>query len=545
MIMPTEDQASVALERFCQIIGMHTGLVIPEHDRLYLREKLARRLYATQISETECYLALLMAEGPASEQEWRELVLELTTGESYFFRDAGQMCLLREIILPELLRLRLPDHSLRIWSAGCSTGEEPYSLAIMMQTLLPGAGAWEIHIKGTDINEYALQQARAGRYGRWAFRGVAEETVERYFTRSRGEWQLQPAVRGMVSYEKLNLIKDMFPDPVRGLHDLDLIVCRNVFIYFNQAAIAGIMARFAASLRPGGYILTGHAEVQQPVSQLVTSGALPLLARQFPDSVIFQRPLDGDPHPAHLRRGGPPGLAAPHVAPSPARLHPAHSSGHNSFATSGKGVGVRQTSAPGTPPPLAGTGNSPLPPSGQGMRSGVVDTPHQSAEKSLKQASALFAQGLYGEAIQLAETLLEMTAIGGDVCLLLARAHANLGEVAKAEGYCRDALRQRPFAAEPHFLLANLVQDRGDAEQAKDLLKKTLYLDHAHVPAYLQLATLYQEEGVLERARQMRLGALDVLHGLPTTSRVAHYEEWTVQELVAQLEKLLGESAGR
>ena len=369
---------------------------------------------------------------------------------------------------------------------------------------------------------------------------MAEETVERYFTRSRGEWQLHPAVRGMVSYEKLNLIKDMFPDPMSGLHDLDLIVCRNVFIYFNQAAIAGIMARFAASLRPGGYILTGHAEVQQPVSQLVTSGALPLLARQFPDSVIFQRPLDGDPHPAHLARlGRSPGMAAPQAASSRARLHPVHSSGHDGFATSGKGVGVRQASAPGTTP------KPPLPVPGKGMRSGMVDTPHQSAEKSLKRASALFAQGHYGEAIQLAETLLDRIAICGDVCLLLARAHANLGEEAKAEGYCRDALRQRPFAAEPHFLLANLVQDRGDAEQAKDLLKKTLYLDHAHVPAYLQLATLYQEEGVLERARQMRLGALDVLHGLPTTSRVAHYEEWTVQELVAQLEKLLGESAGR
>ncbi|MBF0161306.1 MAG: tetratricopeptide repeat protein [Magnetococcales bacterium] len=519
------------LEQFCHVIGAYTGFVIPEHDLPHLREKLVRRVQLSQSGTEARYLALLTSEGAASEQEWRALVLELTTGESYFFRDAGQMRLLREVIFPELLALRAPSRSLRVWSAGCSSGEEPYSLAILIASALaaaggvvardslpPAANGWNVLIKGTDINEQALQQAQEGRYGRWAFRGVGEEVQQSYFVpdgRYPGEWRLQPGLQEMVRFAKLNLIKDLFPDPRQDLYDLDLIVCRNVFIYFHYDAIAGIMARFAACLRPGGYILTGHAEVQQPVSQLVASGSLPLEVRQFPDSVIFYRPLE------ERASAGRRGLGR-------------------------EGVSVRSPSAGGTEGPLPS-------PVGWQVKKPVPVVPpappappvkrQKSAEQRLQEAQAQLEQGHYGAAIRLAESLREALPLSGELCLLLARCHANLGEQGKAEGYCREALRHRPFVAEPHFLLATLVQDRGDVEQAKDLLKKTLYLDHGHVAAYLHLATLYQEEGVLERARQMRLGALDVLHGLPAESRVPHYEEWTARALVQQLEKLLGESA--
>ncbi|MEO5362476.1 MAG: tetratricopeptide repeat protein [Magnetococcus sp. DMHC-8] len=525
------------LDQFCRVIGAHTGLIIPEHDLPYLREKLSRRLQVTRVGTEERYLALLTGEDAAGEAEWRELVLELTTGESYFFRDAGQMRLLREVIFPGLLRLRAAERTLRIWSAGCSTGEEPYSLAIMLQLLLAGAGSWDVSIRGTDINEYALQRARDGRYSRWAFRGVSEEVVGRHFHRRQGEWQLDRSVREMVSFERLNLIKELFPDPVRGLVDLDLIVCRNVFIYFSHDAIAGIMARFAASLRPGGYVLTGHAEVQQPVSQLVASGVLPLEIRQFPDSVIFQRPMAGDPRPV-TRRQRMAALSSAEPVPVSGRTRPT-----DTAAAVRRGVGVS-----GPAVPLMGRGDGArfaLPSAGRGAglsQAAVARPSGPSAEQGLREARVLLAQGRYGEAIRLADGLREVPAVAGDVCLLLARCHANLGETVKAEGCCRDALRHRPFAAEPHFLLASLLHDRGDLAQTRDLLNKTLYLDHAHVPAYLHLATLYQEEGIPDRARQMRLGALDVLRGLGADERVEHYEEWTVKELVAQLEKLLGES---
>ncbi|WP_130472200.1 CheR family methyltransferase [Candidatus Magnetaquicoccus inordinatus] len=525
-----------ALEKFCRIIQSHTGLLVPDHDRPYLREKLSRRLQATRIGAEELYLALLSADGPATEAEWRSLVLELTTGESYFFRDSGQMRLLREVIFPELMRQRAATRSLRIWSAGCSTGEEPYSLAIILHSLLAGAGSWQIMLKGTDINEYALQKAREGRYSRWAFRGVSEEQVERHFLRGQNEWQVDATIRNMVVYERLNLIKESYPDPGRGLYDLDLIVCRNVFIYFSHEAIAGIMAQFAASLRPGGYILTGHAEVQQPVSQLVAAGVLPLVARQFPDSVIFQRPLEGDTSSLTGAKQ-PGGSMASSVSSLPvAKIHPVLA------RRKGGEVPDKLVTERALNFSVSSSVSSSASPSASFRVNAAPSSSLQpSAEKRLQEARALFDKGQYAETIRQADSLTQTGAVAGEANILLARAYANVGEASKAEQCCREALRQRPFAAEPQFLLANLLHDRGDSAQAKELLKKVLYLDRNHVPAYLQLAEIFQEEGASERARQMRLGALDVLHGLPLANRLEHYEEWTVKELVEQLERLLGE----
>lgn len=526
------------VERFCDVIGAHTGLVVPKRDVPLLREKLVQRLRKGRASqgenglEAERYLAMLEEKSQASEREWQELVLDLTTGESYFFRDAGQMRLLRDVLFPELLRIREKEQVLRIWSAGCSSGEEPYSLAMIIQPLLSFPSAWRIDLKGTDINEYALQRAREGRYGRWAFRGVAEDILTHYFQSSRGEWLLAPSVRKMVVFESLNLIKDLFPNPARGLCDMDLIVCRNVFIYFSSDAIAGILARFAVSLRPGGYIMTGHAEVQQPIFQMIESGVLPLVVRRFPDSIVFQRPMLEEAR-APWRAVGrttsissvtSPGLSSESVrlvqtAQPPVVAHKvggAHTIGRTDKTNDIRNIKWRGPSA--------------------------SETQAKLADKHLKEARLLFEQGRYGQAIRLAEPLLDVARLVFDASLLLAQIHANQGEIAEAEALCREALRHRPFATAPHFLLASIVRERGDLEQAKDWLKKTIYLDRAHIAAYLQLAALYQEEGAMARVRQMRLAALDVLHGLPVSDRVEHYEEWTVEALVAALEKALGDS---
>lgn len=515
---------SATLARFREIISIHTGLVIPEHDLTFLQEKLSRRLSETAAlrgknrrseGAAHYYLALLEEETPESRAEWRELVLDLTTGESYFFRDEGQMRLLRETIFPELMSSRREERRLRVWSAGCSSGEEPYSLAIMLKKLLPFSPEWHLLIKGTDINELSLKQAKAGRYNRWAFRGVPEDILAEFFFRHQGEWQLNASISSMVTFDKLNLIRDTFPSPVQDLYDMDLILCRNVFIYFDGDAIAGIMARFAASLRPGGYIITGHGEVRHPVSRLVTSEILPLVARHFPDSVVYQRPVQGMDLPwvrkKHQPEGG--GLVARKARAS---------------------VSPPQDRQPKTARTLGATRKR--------IPAKAEDSFPKVADKKLAEARLLFDQGSYAKAIQLTETLLLIDRLAFEASLLLAQIYANLGEAAKAEKHGRDALRHRPFAAEPHFLLANIVQERGDREQAEALLKKTIYLDRAHVGAYLQLASIYQEEGAWERTRQMRLAALDVLHSLPGSARVEHYEDWTVKVLVTQLEKVLGDT---
>lgn len=207
---------------------------------------------------------------------------QLTTGETYFFRDKGQFTLLKNWLLPELIKYRKAERTLHIWSAGCSTGEEAYSIAILLDELAQELEGWNILILGTDINEVAIEKARRGSYGEWSFRQVGDEIRERYFRKKRNEWILDERIRGMVRLEVMDLITDRYPDYGRNLYDMDLILCRNVFIYFKPEVVSKVVEKMAATLMDGGYLMTGHAEIR--------ARELPSLkAKVFPESVIYQK----------------------------------------------------------------------------------------------------------------------------------------------------------------------------------------------------------------------------------------------------------------
>ena len=157
----------------------------------------------------------------------------LTNGETYFFRDHGQFDLLRLRLLPELIERRRDAKTLRLWSAGCSSGEEAYSLAMLLDMLLPKRDGWNILILGSDIDEAALAKARRGHYGQWSFRMAPPALKQRYFQRKGDEWMLDERIRSMVTFRTSNLIGETFPSA--ELRDMDLILCRNVFIYFGAA----------------------------------------------------------------------------------------------------------------------------------------------------------------------------------------------------------------------------------------------------------------------------------------------------------------------
>ena len=201
-----------------------------------------------------------------------------TVGETYFFRDQGQFDLLRFNLLPELIERRQNIKSLRLWSAGCASGEEAYSLAISVDMLLPERNDWTILIVGSDINPNALAKARQARYGQWSFRQVPAIMRQRYFYQERDEWQLDERIRGMVRFRQLDLINESFGE----FQDIDLILCRNVFIYFNAATVAAVANKLTACLSESGYLMTGHSEL--------SGVAMPnMQSRVFTASVAYQR----------------------------------------------------------------------------------------------------------------------------------------------------------------------------------------------------------------------------------------------------------------
>jgi len=264
------------------LISKRAGLRLRPRQREALGTTLQSRLSALGLGDEGDYCELL----EHSEGEWQLLISRLTNKESYFFRDKGQMALLRNQILPEIIERNNSTRTLRLWSAGCSAGEEAYSLAMLVNDLLPlkGAGrAWKVSILGTDIDERALEFARRGTYGAWSFRTLDTKFRDLHFTHRSEGWQILETSKSLVTFDTCNLVSDEFPGSVKGIEDMDLILCRNVFIYFHPKAVSQVVEKFAQTLRPSGFLLTGHVETRGLSVE-------PLTVRKFPDSEIYQRP---------------------------------------------------------------------------------------------------------------------------------------------------------------------------------------------------------------------------------------------------------------
>ena len=270
-----------------------------ENKEPLLRERVLRRMAVLGI-DADAYLALLQ-DGRNADAEWSALEDEITVGETFFFRFAEQFAALERTILPALIRDRGDQRSLRIWSAGCSTGAEPYSVAILLHRLLGDRLAdWSVSILGTDISAAALDAARAAEYGDWALRSLSDAERRRDFVAVPGDrgsrWRLQPAFQRMVRFERQNLLHLIEADP-SFLPHYDLVLCRNVLIYFGADRVQALLQRFGKVLAPDGWLLLGHAE----------AGAFELAGL---------RPVDVDGATAWMRADVP---ASPQGEPMPAR----------------------------------------------------------------------------------------------------------------------------------------------------------------------------------------------------------------------------------
>jgi chemotaxis protein methyltransferase CheR len=265
-----------------EIVRRTAGLRVREQDFEALSRWTAERARALALPGIDHYGELLAEDSAAGRRERELLTVQFTTGESYFFRDQGQFDLLAATILLELIERRANERRLRIWSAGCAAGEEAYSLAMLVNELAPRLAGWNVLILGTDINAEALKKARRGVYDAWSFRALDARRKQRHFRPSGNQWQIDARLRDTVTFRCGDLVRDRFPDADADLHDFDLILCRNVFIYLDAGAVGRITAKFAASLADGGILITGHSE-------LFGHDTAPLRVRMFPQSAVFQK----------------------------------------------------------------------------------------------------------------------------------------------------------------------------------------------------------------------------------------------------------------
>jgi chemotaxis protein methyltransferase CheR len=247
------------VERFQQLIATRTGLWFDEGKLPFLAEVLEKRLAAAGAS-VERYLAGLETGGLA---ELRELARELTVGETYFFRHAEQFRAFTEVALPARIAARGAAGRISVLSAGCSSGDEAYSLAILLKErgLELGTGAT---VLGHDLNPAALDRASRGRYSDWALRETPRELRERWFSREGNTWVLAPAIRNGVDFRELNLGSG--ESALLGAERFDVIFCRNLMMYFEPGHAQRLVDALALALVPGGFLFLGHAETLRGLS---------------------------------------------------------------------------------------------------------------------------------------------------------------------------------------------------------------------------------------------------------------------------------------
>lgn len=262
------------------LIYKHCGLNFAEETKYLLEKRLNKRLQQHALKSFKDYYYLLRY-SPQKDQELTEAVDLLTTNETYFFREDFQLRTFVNEILPEIRarKERANDRRLRIWSAGCSSGEEPYTLAMLLHDQ-PGFSDWQIEIIGTDISQKVLQMARKGIYGSSSFRSTEPIYKRRFFSEADDKFKIDDRIKRMVTVSHLNLLDT---SRVAMLGMMDVVFCRNVIIYFDQLAKKRVVDSFYQRLRPEGFLLLGHSESLMNLSNS-------FMLRHFTDDMVYQRP---------------------------------------------------------------------------------------------------------------------------------------------------------------------------------------------------------------------------------------------------------------
>jgi chemotaxis protein methyltransferase CheR len=238
-----------------ELIYDHCGILFREDMRFLLERRLAARVRALELADFHAYYRFLRFDA-GRRAELEAAVEALTTNETYFFREPHQLQAFREEILPALAQEHAATRRLRLWSAGCSTGEEAYTLAMLVLDSGLFSG-WQVEVFGTDISRKVLSVARKAVYGRNALREAPAEMVARYFDGQEGRFAVKDEVRALVSFGHLNLLDEHM---LAMLARFDAIFCRNVMIYFDLPARRRVLKSFHGRLVAGGYLLLGHSE---------------------------------------------------------------------------------------------------------------------------------------------------------------------------------------------------------------------------------------------------------------------------------------------
>ncbi len=265
-------------DKYVKLVYKKTGIYYEHNKKYFVQKRLEKRAEIVQAQSLSDYYSLLKFSEDSS--EFDQLINELTVNETYFFRDFPQLRNFAEDVLPFYVQNRAKGKRLKIWSAACSSGEEPYTLSIILLEMLENPEEWDIQIIASDINTEVLQSAKIGLYDSRSIRDVPPEYLEKYFIRRQDKYLINLAARKNVTFMKLNLMNDADMSVITGC---DFIFCRNCLIYFDDHSRRSVLAKFYDSLTPGGFVFLGHSESVGRISSAYQ-------VQKIGDTIVYSRP---------------------------------------------------------------------------------------------------------------------------------------------------------------------------------------------------------------------------------------------------------------
>jgi chemotaxis protein methyltransferase CheR len=462
-----------SVERFRAAVTGRLGLQFDDTKTEFLADVLRRRIDAAG-GDVHGYLSCLETQ-PAKE-ELGALAEELTVPETYFFRHLDQYRALTETVLPACLTDPSTARRVRILSLGCASGEEPYTLAMLVRDTLP---AWDASIVGVDINPAVLAKASRGRFSAWALRETPEEDRQRWFRPEGRDFVLTEALRASVRFEQRNLVDD---DPQLWQHDTyDVVFCRNVIMYFSPAQARAVVDHIARALRSGGFLFLGHAETLRGVSNefhlLHTHGTF-----------YYQKKEHSEARPS---------ISTASCA------RPTQSA---SLVTAAADADTWVEAIRRASDRVIALTDADAPPEGR-PRSAAAAPPAWDRGHVLE----LLRSERYAEALAVINTLPPESAVDPDVRLLRAVLLAHAGRLPDAEDACRHVLDVDELSAGAHYLLALCREGARDCSAARHHDQVAAYLDPGFAMPRLHLGLLARRAGDREAARKELGQALALL----------------------------------
>ncbi|MDD2853047.1 MAG: chemotaxis protein CheR [Desulfuromonadaceae bacterium] len=411
---------------------------------------------------------------PPSKELIESMACYLTIGETYFLREVRCFEILEQQIIPEIIKNRQEGkRRLRIWSAGCATGEEPYSIAIMLHRMRDTLIDWDVSILATDINPHALRKSHEGIYSDWSFR-TSPAWFKQNFFRQTGDkrYEVLPHIKEMVTFSNINLVEGCYPTLVTNTNAIDVIFCRNVLMYFTPQLAAKVVERFKLCLLDGGWLVVSPCET----SNTFLAG-FDLVS--FPDATLYRK-RTGET----LKRGKSEPEKGKNVSPI------------LRFPVSGE--------LPASPVQEV----APIP----RFTVSPIQANSTVPEANLyQQALTLYEQGAYREAAEMVAVQLVQNQGDTDALALLCRIYANEGKLVEALEVSDRALAADKLSAGLHYLRAVILQEQGMDDEAVASLKKALYLDQDLVLAHFTLGNLEQRKGMIKESQRYFNNALSLL----------------------------------